>query len=119
MGITTNMLSKSEGSFINAGEPVSFKNISILSPSSWEATSNKYLELKLIFSSWSNFTFKLSFPSPLLALLTDKFNLSFVKLNFTPSFLSSETEATLSTECKNRSRSISNFFWLFLGITWI
>ena len=56
MGITTNILSKSDGSFINAGEPVSLRNISILSPSSWEATSNKYLELKLISNSWSNFT---------------------------------------------------------------
>ena len=33
MGITTKMLSKSPGSFINAGEPESFKNNSILFPS--------------------------------------------------------------------------------------
>jgi len=45
-----------------------------------------------------------------LALFTDKSSLSLVKLNFTPSFLSSETEATLSTEFKNKLRSISNFF---------
>ena len=113
------MLSKSLGSLINAGEPVSLKKISILSPSSCAATSIKYLELKLISKSWSNLTLKLSFPSPLLVLLTDKFKTSFDKLNFTPSFLSSETEATLSTESKNNFRSISNFFWLFLGITWL
>ena len=98
---------------------MSLKNISILSPSSCEATSIKYLELKLISKSWSNFTFRLSFPSPLFVLLTDKFKTSLDKLNFTPSFLSSETEATLSTESKNNFRSTSNFFWLFLGITWM
>ena len=32
MGITTNILSKSLGSLIKAGEPVSLKNISILKP---------------------------------------------------------------------------------------
>ena len=112
------MLSKSDGSLIKAGDPVSFKNISIFSPPNWEAISSKYLELKLISKSWSNFTFKLSLPSPLLALLTDKFNISFVKLNLTPSFLSSETEATLSTESKNSCKLTSNFFWLFFGITW-
>ena len=86
---------------MRAGEPVSLKKISILSPSNCEATSIKYLELKLISKSCSNFTLKLSFPSPLLVLLTDKFRISFDKLNFTPSFLSNETEATLSTESKN------------------
>ena len=91
MGITTKILSKSPGSLINAGEPVSLKKISILFPSSWEATSIRYLELKLISKSWSNLTLKLSFPSPLFVLLTDKFKTSFDKLNFTPSFLSSET----------------------------
>ena len=56
------------------------------------------------------FYIRLSFPSPLLVLLTDKFKTSFDKLNFTPSFLSNETEATLSTESRNNFRSISNFF---------
>ena len=113
------MLSKSAGSLIKAGEPVSLKNISILSPSNWDATSIRYLELKLISKSWSNLTLKLSFPSPLFVLLTDKFRISFYKLNLTPSFLSNETDATLSTESKNNFKSISNFFWLFLGKTWI
>ena len=45
------MLSKSPGSLIKAGDPVSFKKISIFSPSSCEATSIKYLELKLISKS--------------------------------------------------------------------
>ena len=111
------MLSKSAGSFINAGEPVSLKKISILSPSNCEATSNKYLELKLISKSWSNFTVNVSFPSPLFVLFTDKFNASFVKLNLTPSFLSKETDATRSTEPKKSLRSTSSFFWLFFGIT--
>ena len=72
--------------------------------------SKRYLELKLISNSWSNLTFKFSLPSPLLVLFTDKSNLSFDNLNFTPSFLSNETDATLSTEFKNDLRSISNFF---------
>jgi len=93
---------------------VSLKKISILSPSSCAATSIKYLELKLISKSCSNFTLRLSFPSPLLVLLTDKFKILFDRLNFTPSFLSNETEATLSTESKNNLRSISNFFGYFL-----
>ena len=71
------MLSKSPGSFINAGEPVSFKYISIFSPSNCEAISNRYLELKLISSSWSNRTSKFSFPSPLLVLFTDKLRMFF------------------------------------------
>ena len=75
------MLSKSLGSLINTGEPVSLKNNSILSPSNWDATSIKYLELKLISKSWSNFTFNVSFPSPLLVLFTDKFNLTKDTLN--------------------------------------
>ena len=79
--------------------------------------SKRYLELKLISNSWSNLTFKFSLPSPLLVLLTDKSNLSFDNLNFTPSFLSNETEATLSTEFKNNFKSISNFFWFSLGTT--
>ena len=111
------MLSKSPGSLIKAGEPVSLKNISTFSPSNWEATSIKYLELKLISKSWSNFTFNDSLPSPLFVLLTERSNLSFDKLNFTPSFLSKDTDATLSTEFKNYFTSISNFFWLFLGIS--
>ena len=90
----------------------------MLSPSSWDATSIKYLELKLISNSWSNLTFKLSLPSPLFVLLTERWRLSLERLNLTPSFLSSETDATLSTEFKNDLRSISNFFWFSLGITW-
>ena len=82
----------------------------MLSPSSWDATSIKYLELKLISNSWSNFTFKLSLPSPLFVLLTERSRLSLERLNLTPSFLSNETDATLSTEFKNDLRSISNFF---------
>ena len=117
MGITTKILSKSPGSFINAGEPVSLKKISTLSPSSCEATSIKYLELKLISKSLSNLTLKVSLPSPLLVLFTDRSRVSLDKLNLTPSFLSNETDATLSTEFKNNFKSISNFFWLFLGIT--
>ena len=71
------MLSKSPGSFINAGDPVSLKKISAFSPSNWDATSIKYLELKLISKSWSNFTFKVSLPSPLLVLLTERFKIIF------------------------------------------
>ena len=72
--------------------------------------SKRYLELKLISNSWSNLTIKFSLPSPLLVLLTDKSNLSLDNLNFTPSFLSNETDATLSTEFKNNFKSTSNFF---------
>ena len=79
--------------------------------------SIKYLELKLISNSLSNFTFNVSFPSPLLVLLTERFNLSLTRSNFTPSFLSNETDATLSTELKNMSKSTSSFFLLFFGIT--
>ena len=43
-------------------------------------------------------------------LFTDKFKLSFERLNFTPSFLSRDTEATLSTEFKKVFKSTSNFF---------
>ena len=71
------MLSKSLGSFIKAGDPVSLKNNSILSPSSCDATSIKYLELKLISKSLSNFTDNVSLPSPLIELFTDKFKVSF------------------------------------------
>ena len=78
----------------------------MLSPFSWDAISSKYLELKLISKSVSNFTDRLSLPSPLLVLLTDKSKLSLVKLNFTPSFLSRETDATLSTEFRKDFRSI-------------
>ena len=112
------MLSKSPGSLINAGEPVSFKKISIFSPSNWEATSIKYLELKLISKSWSNLTIRVSFPSPLFVLFTERLRLSFIRLNFTPSFLSNETEATLSTEFKNTFKSTWSFFWFSFGITW-
>ena len=56
------------------------------------------------------FNFNVSFPSPLFVLFTDKFKVSLVKLNFTPSFLSNETDATLSTEFKNGFKSTSNFF---------
>ena len=59
-------------------------------------------------------TFIVSFPSPLLVLFTDKFNLSLVKINFTLSFLSNDTEATLSTEFIKSFRSISIFFYYFL-----
>ena len=107
MGITTNMLSKSPGSLIKTGEPVSLKYNSIISPSIWEATSIKYLELKLISKSLSNYTDNVSLPSPLFELFTDKFKVSFVKLNFTPSFLSRDTDATLSTEFKNDFKLIS------------
>ena len=104
------MLSKSPGSLINAGEPVSFKNNSIFSPSNCEATSIKYLELKLISKSCSKFTASVSLPSPLLVLFTDKFKLSLVKVNLTPSFLSSETDATLSTEFKKDFKLTSSFY---------
>ena len=113
------MLSKSPGSLIKAGEPVSLNNISTFFPSNWEATSIKYLELKLISSSWSNLTLKVSLPSPLLVLFTDRFRVSFERLNLTPSFLSKDTDATRSTEFRKACKSISNFFWLFLGMTWI
>ena len=72
--------------------------------------SKRYLELKLISNSWSNLTFKFSLPSPLLVLFTDRSNLSFDNLNFTPSFLSNETEATLSTEFKNDLDQLLIFF---------
>jgi hypothetical protein len=56
------------------------------------------------------FYIKVSLPSPLFVLFTERSNVSFDKLNFTPSFLSKETDATLSTEFKNSFKSISNFF---------
>ena len=94
----------------------------MISPSSCDATSIKYLELKLISNSESNFTFKLSLPSPLLVLFTERSRLSFVRLNFTPSFLSRETVATRSTEFKKDFKSTSNFFlilfWYNLNIVW-
>ena len=86
MGIITKILSKSLGSFINAGDAVSLKKISIFSPSNSLATSIKYLELKVISKSCSNLTETLSFPSPLWVLLTDRSSLSFDNLIFTPSF---------------------------------
>ena len=89
MGITTYILSKSLGSLINAGEPVSLNKTSTFSPSNWDATSIKYLELKLISKSWLNLTFNVSLPSPLLVLLTESFKTSCDNWNFTPSFLSS------------------------------
>ena len=42
-------------------------------------------------------TLRVSLPSPLLVLFTDRSKVSLDKLNFTPSFLSNETDATLST----------------------
>ena len=48
-------------------------------------------------------------------LLTDKFNESFFKLNFTPSFLSNDTDATLSTESKNNQKKLEIDLKLFLG----
>ena len=39
------------------------------------------------------------------------------KSNLTPSFLSRETDATLSTESKNNFKSTSNFFLFSFGIT--
>ena len=50
-------------------------------------------------------------------LTKDKLSLSFSRLNFTPSFLSRDTDATLSTEFRNNCKSISNFFLLLFGIT--
>ena len=94
----------------------------MLSPSSWEAISIRYLELKLISSSCSNLTLRFSFPSPLLVLLTDKSRLSLEISNFTPSFLSRETDATLSTEFKKLFKLTSNFFLIFfryyLNVVW-
>ena len=82
----------------------------------------RYLELKLISKSCSNLTIKVSFPSPLFVLFTDKFKESFVKLNLTPSFLSNETDATRSTESKKSLRFISSFFLIifrnYLNIIW-
>ena len=49
--MTTYNVSKSDGSLISAGDPVSLKYISILFPSSCEAISIKYRELKLISRS--------------------------------------------------------------------
>ena len=103
------MLSKSPGSLIKTGDPVSLKYNSILSPSICEATSIKYLLLKLISKSCSNLTFIVSLPSPLFVLFTDRSIVSFERLNFTPSFLSNDTDATLSTEFKKIFNSISNY----------
>ena len=73
--------------------------------------------MKLISKSWSNLTPKVSLPSPLVVLLTERFNVSLDNLNLTPSFLSSDTDATLSIDPKNDFKFVSNFFWLFFGIT--
>ena len=48
-------------------------------------------------------------------LFTDKFKTSFDKLNLTPSFLSSETDATLSTEPKNNQKKLETDLKPFLG----
>ena len=64
-----------------------------------EAISIRYFELNPIaISSPSYFAATTSLPSPELVLLTDNLNLSLLSSNFTPSFLSKDTDATLSTE---------------------
>ena len=64
-----------------------------------EAISIKYFELKLIFKfSELKLALIFSFPSPELALFTERCTLSLFISNLTPSFLSSETLATLSIE---------------------
>ena len=99
------MLSKSLGSLISAGDPVSLKYSSIFSPSSWDATSIKYLELKLISKSWLNLTFSVSWPSPLLVLFTERFSVSLdkkdgVKFNLSKDILDLSVNNTNSGDGK-------------------
>ena len=67
-----------------------------------------------IAEDWSDLMFDLSCLSKQVAkrrfkksIKYDRFKVSFVKLNLTPSFLSRDTEATLSTESKKSFKSIS------------
>ena len=83
-----------------------------------DAISIKYFELKPIaISSPSYFAATTSFPSPELVLFTDNFNLSRLISNFTPSFLSIETEATLSTELIKSEEATVMFYVFSLGTT--
>ena len=51
-----------------------------------------------------------SFPSPELALLTESWTLSLLINNFTPSFLSKDTLATLSIEAQEKHERNEKIF---------
>ena len=71
---------------------------------------NKNLVIQIFLIGFICFSQKIQSQALGTSLILSKSNVSFDKLNFTPSFLSKETEATLSTEFKNNFKSISNFF---------
>ena len=82
--------------------------------------SIKYFELKLILRlSELNSALIFSFPSPELALLTEKCILSLFIANLTPSFLSIETLVTLSIDFINSSEGTINVFLFSTGTTYL
>ena len=105
-------------SSISTGETESFKFIFNFWSSTSEAISIKYFELKLIlrFSELKS-ALIFSFPSPEFALLTESWILSLLMTNLTPSFLSKDTEITLSIELMNSFLSTMRFFLFSFGIT--
>ena len=107
-------------SSIRTGETESFKFILKFLSSTSDAISIKYFELKLIFKfSEVNSAFIFSFPSPELALLTDSWTWSLFTTNLTPSFLSSETLATLSIELIKSFEDTINVLSLDVGTTFL
>ena len=85
-----------------------------------DAISIKYFELKLILRlSELKFALITSLPSPELALFTENRIFSLLISSLTPSFLSSDTLATLSIESiKSLEGTISDFS-LFFGTTFL
>ena len=89
----------SELSKTKTGEVESLRLKVIFLSSISVAISIRYFELNpIVISSPSYFAATTSLPSPEFVLLTDNFNLSRLSSSLTPSFLSIETDATLSTE---------------------
>ena len=109
----------SEVSSIKTGETESFKFIFRLLSSTSDTISIKYLELKLILRlSELKFALIISFPSPELTLLTESWMFSFLMVNFTPSFLSKETLATLSMEFIKSFEGTIKHFELLHSNSW-
>ena len=105
---------------MSTGEVESFNFILKFLSSTSEAISIKYLELKLITnSSASQVALSVSLPSPEFVLITDNFILSLLISNFTPSFLSSETVATLSIDSIKSLVSTFKFLLLSIGTTFL
>ena len=92
-------------------------NVKFLSSIS-DAISIKYFELNpIVKSSPSYLASTTSFPSPELVLFTDNLSLSLLNSSLTPSFLSIETDATLSTELIKSAEETISVFVFSLGTT--